>query len=558
VTPTPITLTDANGVRQGTSSGFLATNDDVDRFSFPVSGNRQIIYLRISSMMTNLTPPLQYRMAYTLKDPAGRPIAEGVMDNEFLQIDLSTARLAPAEGTHTLEVFGYKTEQQMTPALGDIRLKYDVEVRVMPDLDMSEGAGGNDTSATAKPVTLALNTTTALTGRIAYVPDNEWFRLNLPARSAPTVLRYELMAPGGGGRFPALSMIPTRQIRVIQEVTTGTTYQDRLTACLSDAVVCPRSFTNPNEGVGLVVSGVCRSPGVDPPHCMLSERNEEYQLAPLRNRKNFVGAIPVPTNVTSMLFFYGDTGRGRLKYADDLEWSIRVTLEDDPDEAMRPPNDRVTEVSLSNATTNVQGVLSFGHGRTIRFADLNEGRGIRGPNDYDAAETDKDSYLFRYGAVTGDQAWELEWTVGEVNGPPPGGSIVFEVVLCTGPATPTGCTGKELQPIQERLDAFTPWYLPVDNQNRRVHFTETRMGNARTLRLEPVACWCHTANQVASGGFVLRVVGVDRTSNDPIPYSIRQAIKPYPSTFPNPDGGSMQLTCPGSEADGGGGCGWQR
>lgn len=560
MTPTPITLTAANGVQQGTSSGYLATNDDVDRFSFPVSGAREIIYVRVSSTMMNLMPPLPFRMAYTLKDPMGRPISEGVMDNEFLQINLSTARLTAGDGTYTLEVYGYKTAQQMTPALGDLRLKYDVEVRLMPDLDMSEGMAGNDTSATARPVNLALNATTALTGRIAYVPDTEWFRLNLPARGGPTVLRYELMPAGTGGRFPPLSMIPTRQIRVIQEVTTGATIQDRQTACVSNRQLCPRSFDDPNAGTGLLVSGVCRSPGIDPPHCVLSERNEEYQIAPLRNQKNFVGGIPVPANVSAILFSFGDTGRGRLKYADDRDWSIRVTLEDDPDEApgTRPAGDIPLDVTLGGAASTVRGVISHGYGKTIEFDDLNMGPGIRGPNDYDATETDRDAYRFNYGGVMGDQTWQLEWTVGDVDGGSgPAGTLAFELLLCTGAQQPDGgCTGRQ-SVLAPTYGAFTPWYLPVENQNRRVQFTQMRQGNATVVRVEPVACFCFSQDKVASGSFQMRVVAVDRTSNDPIAYSVRQSITPYPGSFQNPDGGSTPVGCPGRGADGGGGCGFQ-
>ncbi|MBE2249936.1 MAG: hypothetical protein IAE78_10325 [Myxococcus sp.] len=559
-TPTPIALTAANGVQQGTSSGYLATNDDLDTFSFPVAGARQIIYLRISSTMMNLMPPLAYRMAYTLKDPMGRPISEGVMDNEFLQVDLSTARLTAGDGTYVLEVFGYKTAQQMTPALGDLRLKYDVDVRVMPDLDMtSDGVTGNDTSATARPVNLALNTTTALSGRIAYVADNEWFRLNLPARAGPTVLRYELAAlPATGGRFPPLSTTPTRQIRVIQEVTTGASPQERQNNCVMNATLCPRSFNDPNAGSGLLVSGVCRSPGIDPPHCVLSERNEEFQINALRNRKNFVGAIPVPANVTAMLFSFGDTGKGRLKYADDRDWSIRVTLEDDPDEAMRPAGDVPTNVSLGAAASTVRGVISHGYGKTIEFDDLNQGRGIRGPNDYDATETDRDAYRFDYGGAMGDQTWQLEWTVGDVDGgSAPAGTLAFELLLCTGAQLGDGgCAGRQ-SVLAPTFSAFTPWYLPVENQNRRVQFTQMRQGNATVIRVEPIACFCFSQDKVASGSFQMRVVAVDRTANDPIAYSVRQSISAYPGSYQDPDGGSTPVMCPGRGADGGGGCGFQ-
>jgi hypothetical protein len=555
MTPTPIALAASNGVQQGTSSGYLATNNDLDAFSFPVSGARQIIYLRISSTAMNLMPPLAYRLAFTLKNPAGMPIAEGVMDNEFLQVDLSTARLAPADGTYRLEVFGYRQPNQMTPVPGDLRLRYDVEVRVMPDLDTSEGTMGNDTAATARPVNLALGAPTTLTGRIAYVPDSEWFRLNLPSRSGPAVLRYELLPTGAAGRFPPLAMIPTRQIRVAQEITTGATIADRQNNCATRADLCPRSFEDPFSGPGQLVNGLCRGPGIDPPQCLLAERNEEFQLPPFRSQKNFVGAIPVPPGVTSLLFTYSDTGKGRVKYADDREWSIRVVLEDDPDEAMRTT---IPTVALGSTLTEARGVLTHGYGKTIAFEDLNDGQGIRGPNDYDATDTDRDAFRFTYGGAMGDQTWQLEWTIGNADGGSrPAGTVALELRFCEGASQADGgCPGRT-SILAPRFDLFTPWYLPRELPNRRIQYTQMQQGNATIIRVEPVACYCLAQQFVAGGAFQMSVVAVDRTGNDPIPFSVRQSISAYPGTYANPDGGTTPVSCPGNTPDGGGGCRFQ-
>lgn len=559
MTPTPITLTAMGAIRQGTSSGYLATNDDRDVFSFPVAGARQIIYVRISSTMMGLMPPLAYRLAYTLKDPTGRPISEGVMDNEFLQVDLSTARLTAGDGTYTLELFGYKAPQQMTPAPGDLRLKYDVDVRLMPDLDMQEGMTGNDTSTTARPINLALNTPTNLTGKISYVPDTEWFRLNLPARGGQAVLRYELLPSTGTGRFPPLSTIPTRQIRVVSEVTTGANPQERQTNCVMNASICPRSFTDPSSNHGLLVSGICRAPGIDPPHCILSERNEEYQINALRNQKNFVGAIPVAPNVTAILFSYGDTGRGRLKWADDRDWAIRVTLEDDPDETGRPAGNVPVPITLGGATTSMSGVISHGYGKTIEFDDLNDGRGVRGPNDYDATETDMDAFRLNFGGAMGDQSWRLDWSFGNPDAGSQAAELAFEMRLCQGTMQADGgCTGA-FGILAPTYNAFSPWYLPPTSlANTRIQFTATRNGGQTNVRVEPVACFCFQGATVASGSVLMSVLAVDRTSNDAIPYTVRHSIGAYPSSYTDPDGGAM-TSCPGPNPDGGagGGCGFR-
>lgn len=553
-TPTPIALTNSGGIQQGTGSGYLATADDKDVFSFPVSGARQIIYVRISSTMMNLMPPLAYRMAYTLKDPMGRPVAEGVMDNQFLQVDLSTARLTAGDGTYTLEVNGYKTAQQMTPAPGDLRLKYDVDVRLMPDLDMSEGSTGNDSAATARATNLALNTPTTISGRISYIPDTEYFRLNLPALSGPATLRYELLPSTGTGRFPPLSLIPTRQIRLVKEITTGATVQDRQTACVSNASLCPRSFNDLSSSPGQLVSGVCRSPGIDPPHCVLAERNEEHQIAALAAQKNFVGAIPVLPGVTSLIFSYGDTGRGRLKWADDRDWSIRVTLEDDPDESRMQP----VPVALGTATTALSGVISHGYGKTLEFDDLNMGPGVRGPNDYDATETDVDRFSLNFGGASGDQSWALDWTFGSVDSGSPPGQLVFEMTFCQQTQADGGCTGRFGILAPTYGSTLSPWYLPPVLANTRVQFTSQRNGGQTTVRVEPIACYCFQSNVVSSGSVLMNVLAVDRTSNDAIPYTVRQSIGAYPTSYPNADGGPGMTSCPGPSTDGGmGGCGFR-
>ncbi len=533
-TPTAITLMASAGVQRGTQSGYLATANDVDLYSFPVSGARQIIYVHITSAMTSLMPALAYRMSYVLKNPMGGVISEGVMDNEFLQVDLSTARLTAGDGTYLLEVSAYKLPQQMTPAPGDVRLKYDVEVRVMPDVDMLEGSTGNDGPTTARATNLAVDSPTTLTGKISYVPDMEWFRLTFPASGSPRTLRYELLPPGGGGRFPPLTTVATRQIRVAQEVTLGANNQDRQNNCINNATVCPRSFDDPNKGDGLLVSGVCRSPGIDPPHCLLAERNEEYQIPSLRSRRNFVGAIPVPAGVSSMLLSYGDTGKGRLKFADDNDWSIRVTLESDPDEAGRPANGAPQPMAVSN----VNGAITFGYGKLIQFDDLNMAPGIRGPKDYDATDTDSDTYLFSVGGA-GDHNWQFEYTVGYADGGSrPAGTLAFEITMCQGPVSGNACPGQR-GIIYPDFGSFAPWYLPLVQGNERVHFTQMQQGNSVVIRAEPVACYCVPASTAAAGGFLLSVVAVDRTSNDPIPYSIRQSAPAFSCPGAVQDGGAM-------------------
>jgi hypothetical protein len=546
-TPTPITLTAGGDGQQGTQSGFLATTDDVDLFSFPMGlGGRQIIYLRITGPNPHPTnPPPPFRLGYTLYDPANNPISEGQVDNEFQQIDLSTARLAASMGTYTLRVSAYKPPNMPGPVKGDLRIKYDVEVRIIPDLDMLEP---NDTLATARLVNLSPNSGQTLTGRLSTVPDEEWFRFSLPARASPSVLRWEMRVASGGGRFPPLAPTATRQVRFVRQVTQGVTAQDRQNACIRDPVACPKGYDDPQADSALLVDALCKA--ADPPLCLYAQRNEHPDYA---NLKNLVGALPIPANQAMDLYMVvRDEGRGRLKYADDRDWTINVRWDDDADEAGRQSGPTV--VTLGGAPSEVSGALTYGYGRMLNF-DLDDrtGRGIRGPQDYDAFDTDRDLFQFNLNGTT-DLAWQLEWTIDHGDAGSPPGDLVFEFTFCgTGAASDGGlCPG-----AQTRLFAFstrpqTPWYTPPTLPYVATLISRQNQGNSTVLTVQPIACQCLSASRVAAGRFFANLGAVDRTRNDPIVYRVRQSVSAYPSTYTG-DGGAT-VSCPVLD----GGCGFDR
>src|SRR5207237_1074366 len=62
-TPTPIALQPVSGVQQGTGTGYLATDDDVDKFSVAVPTGTNILYLNLTA--PRLTPPTPFRLAYS-------------------------------------------------------------------------------------------------------------------------------------------------------------------------------------------------------------------------------------------------------------------------------------------------------------------------------------------------------------------------------------------------------------------------------------------------------------------------------------------------------------
>ncbi len=536
-TPTVIPLAAATDGVSGTQSGFLATTDDTDLFSFDVTPtSRQIIYLHITSKMANLLPPPPYRLAYTLYEPGGTSISEGVMDNAFLQVDLSTARLAPGPGTYKLAIYGYKSPGSTAPIAGDLRLKYDIEVRVLPDIDMREP---NDSVTTAQTVNVTSGTQT-LTGRLSYVADEEWFKLVVAPSGTARTLRYEISVDKAAGRFPQISAVSTRQARLVTQVTTGATAQDRKTNCTNDSTVCPRSFDSLQSSQGQLVSTLC---GIaDPPQCLWGERNEEAQITALKDMKNFVGAVPVPTSGQTYVLMFRDQGARNMKYADDRVWNIRVTLSDDADEQSRGATP--TLVQLGASSVDAPGVISYGYGALLGSDfDINMGDGVRGPNDYDAYETDKDLFEFHYpGGASGDQSWGLEWSIDNLDGGVPPGDLALEVTLCGSGAAPDGglCGASRRFIFGATLGGTTPWYLPVTNGSQRMLFTKTVTGAATTFTATGDACNCFAASSVTSGKFFVNVAGVNRVANDPLVYHLRQSVNAYPNgnaVCPVTDGG---------------------
>ncbi len=552
-TPTPITLTAAGAEQQGMSSGYLATNDDVDVYSFQVtSASRQIIYLHITDPVPHPTnpPPAFGRLTYTLFDPMNTAISEGTMGNEFQPIDLATARLVPMTGTYTVKISGYKPPNSTAVVPGDLRVQYTVAIRLLPDLDPQEP---NDTFATAKPVAMSPNSTTTLTGKLSYVADEEWFALRLPARSSPSVLRYKATVAAAAGRYAPTSKVASRQVRLIEQVTTGTTSQDRQVACLTNPTACPRSFTDPLSNAGMLIKSLCQVS--DPPQCLYSERDEETMHH--ANLTNFVGAIPVaPNAATDVYLVFRDQGQGGIKYADDRDWTIEVQWNDDADEASRVGGPTV--VNLGGGTTTSTGVISFGYGRTLDPFDINRGDGIRGPEDYDAFDTDRDLFQFNVSG-TGDQSWALQWELGHADGGSAApGELGLDLIFCNGTGTPADggfCVGQ-----QERIFAYSdqvlaPWYSPsMDLAHSFLLIDKQNTLTSTVFTVKPAACTCLSGPRTAAGRFFINVLGINRVSNDPIQYTLRQSINPYPSAtnFPGLDGGPT--TCPVVDA----GCGFAK
>ncbi|WNG39688.1 hypothetical protein F0U61_42950 [Archangium violaceum] len=88
---TPLVLTDQGGVRVGSATGYLATEGDVDRFTFDVPVGR-IAYVRVTAPSLAPQPPPAYFLSYKLMRPDDSPEAEGHVQSNELAADLATAR----------------------------------------------------------------------------------------------------------------------------------------------------------------------------------------------------------------------------------------------------------------------------------------------------------------------------------------------------------------------------------------------------------------------------------------------------------------------------------
>lgn len=555
VTPTPITLTPSGGVSTGTQQGVLATANDVDSYSFTVTGAaRQIVYVHVtdpSPPALPYNPPIPYRTELILIDPAGVVLSDEVMDNSFLTLDLATARLATRPGAYKVVVQGYK-EQGATSIPGDLRLKQKVEVRVMPDVDPLEGASGNDLETLAHPVTLSLNTPTVLSGRISYVPDDEWFNLTLAANGQPTTLRYEVTVGATGGRFPPLPSVPSRQVRLETPVSGSTTQQNQVN-CKTQETVCPKGYEG-DTGKQQLVELLCSQDfsadgGGVGPMCLWAERDENQPS--FGALKNFVGAIPIPPHggPLSYHFLFRDQGRGAKKYADDLDWTIRLTWASDADEASRVGGPTVS--TLTGAPTEAVGELTFGYGRILDPFDINSGQGIRSFEDYDAVPSDLD--LFQFNLPTTDEAWSLEWDMSSPDGGTPG-ELALDLVECASGGPPP-CPGTT-RLLADPRSPTAPWYVPPVYANAKVLFTRQQLGNVTRVTLEPVACGCFGPPVSTAGHLYMNVGAANRVSNAPLLYRIRQSVSAYPSSYQS-DGGTV--SCPNVAPDGGVlGCGMWR
>jgi hypothetical protein len=553
---TQIPLMQVGAILKGTQSGYLATDNDVDVFKFNVPAAspapRDFIYLHITTMMA-LMPPPQYRLSYVLEDPNGIRIAEGVTDNAFLQVDLATSKLVRVPGVYTLTISGYRQNpNDMTTVPGDLRQQYNVDVEVMEDLDREEP---NDSMAEAAPraMTLSPGGSVSKTGRLSYVPDPEWFAFDIPASAGNATMSVKLTVAQASGRFAPLAGPHDRQLRIMSTVP-GAGVPDAINNCLNNVNgACPKGYDPQDTAQADLVSRICTGfADAGAAECLWLERNANLDAKHFQDLHNMAGVIPVPPRAATTRYWVlvGDDGNN---WADDVDWTLTVSLADDPDEARFPASGGL--VSSINGTVN--GELTYGFGRVLDDWDLglcasnpngdnnnsDNCHGIRSPFDYDAMPSDVDTFSFALG-FGADEAWGLQWDLFKADGGSLPSEISIDLAFCGMALADGGCSIGTTTAYQS--GNFSPWYsdaLP----DRVVGWTRQDMGSFVRVTANANQCLCF---QKAFSQMKMSISVADREYYAPLRYQVTQSVGGYSGTFPG-DGG-MTTACGQAQADGGG------
>ncbi len=568
--PTPIALTSMGGYQQGSAQGYLSTEGDVDRFSVEVPAGKKVLHLSLQAPAQ--TPPPPFRLSYELFSPSGTRVAEGVVQNEFLAVDLATARLSTEAGAWTVAVKGYESASLPGPKPGSLTLQYTLTARVLDEDDPSEGPGQNDTLATARALGFtAVGQTRTEQGKLGYVPDSDWFRVEVPAHASPTVLHYRLRPGQGPGRFAPLPGNLDRELRALREVVTGGSGADDVQACKTDQQRCPRAFGN-----DAVLSGIftqqCEQPS--PPRCLWARRAEHVSFDGLRNFEGTLRMDPA-ASARHVYLLVQDQGND---WADDVPYTLEVTWRADTDEAnvwSGGPEQAPAKALAYDATGatypspptgaayEVTRRMSYGYGY-LRSNNPNQGEGVRAPGDYDAVPSDVDTLRFTLPAAPdpdaghADLAWALQW---EIAHPADGGTrpydLALELTFCDGDQSggggactevSTGSKGGAMT-LQYTGSGVNAWHNPGSPAALRQPIYQREVQNGRTVvTVLPYGCFCLEPRFVRGGEFKVDVVSVDRRSHDDLPYTVRTAYLDYPQSYTLPDGGTESCPPPGPDA----------
>ncbi|MCY1016507.1 hypothetical protein [Pyxidicoccus sp. MSG2] len=577
-TPTPLALAPEGAQQVGTMTGYLATDNDVDHYTFDLAVGK-VAYVRIVAPNQEFVP--NWRLSYELRRPGfAEKEDEGQVPPQVRGGELATARKVKLAGTWMLVVKGYRGLNDKETAQGDLNQRYEVEVRVMDEDDVQDRTGtGNDTvqGATARSLESASpgtpQATTSFTGRLGYVPDRDWYSVRLPASSVPTVLSYRVVPLGTGGRFPPLPDTADRLVQVFTLVNKGANISEWRTACLSDVTACPKGYGE-NPDARQLVEGYCTRGDLPAPMCTHSYREEAAANPRFTNLSNFRGVIPVPAHTAAVTYYLVVQDDG-TNWADDRDYRVDVAWDvEDADELSRYTGGVEVPVARTLASTtaypappdtaefSVTGQLSTGYGRLRSGDDRLSGLGVRGPADYDAVPSDVDSYQFQLPTVAApeDRAWLVQWEVAKLaDGGTPHG-LALDLTFCDGDAADAGVGG--CSPVTTgsrngsltlgyRADALRAWHTPsgASSSSLQPQYTLEERPGSTVVTLAPYACGCLERRFIHGGTMRVDVSASERLDYERVNYTLRTGYGAYPQSY-SVDGGAS-VSCPAPTQDGG-------
>ena len=557
---TAIPLASQGDALVGTQTGWLSTAGDLDLFEFDVPANK-VLYLRVTAPL--VAPPPSFRLRYELLDPSGKPVSEGVAQNEYIAVDLATARRVWTAGKWKLKIVGFMGTNSTEPAPGNLDLKYTIDVRLFDEADSNELTSPNNTLETATLIPLgSVGQTQSKTGRIGYVADPDWYGVTLAASAQPTVLHYRLRVSDTPGRFEPLTLVGDRELRVLRHVQTGGTAQQDVRACTDDTNVCPKG--GGLNIVGGLIDEQCSQ--FSPPRCLWSRRTEHRDFERLAN---FEGTLPIAPHgsATTVYFLVQDEGN---TWADDREYTLEVTRWADADEAARfsGGSEQFVGASLAQDTQNaypyppsnatvLTGTLSYGPGEVTSGRDYV----VKGGFDYDAVTSDIDYYEIDLPAPADPQqplelAWALEWEIAHLADGTKPSDLVIDLEFCDG-ANPSGGTCRPVKTSSRgsRLSiAYSgsqqwAWHnVSAPATDRQSKYERQVTASATTVTTSAYGCPCIETRFVQGGFFRMSVRALDRTDYAPTPYTLRTAWTTYPQSYTAANGTTQSCPAPGPGA----------
>ena len=584
-TATPITLTGGASGLQGSNGGYLSTPGDADYYSIPVNYPSctpstpqmcPVMWLDVvqDCPITTCPAPHRYRLEYFLRDPSGTVVATdsagagSLVSNSNMEV--ATARLLKATGTYTLQVRGWidPNNQTVIPP-GDLTFKYKVQVKIVPLQDPKEP---NDTinDAKAKPtpdLTLAgPGSSGTITGRISFVPDPDYYRVQLSGASAgPHLLHYKVTPSNAPARFPAL---PGPRDRLLQLTTEVDGDAGTRNACAAgDAGVCIIS-ANPNNYNYPVATNLCLATTAQ---CLQSARYESPDAGSnpnLINLGNFESVLQVPPHngAVDYFFLYEDDG---TNWADDTDYTIFVEWLNEPDTAEAVPDPQRGPVAMGAGAAATAlggpsvGFLSYGIGALDTSVGISP---ITDVKDYDGRGDDVDTYIVDVplGAVA-DARLFFQWRIpsAAMSTTPPY-DLGIHLAFCV-PDGGVDCASVQTAPLNNPSAqlgliyddaAKTSWWnfggtaTPLEPLYDRSYSGSAPTGNVLTV-LRDYACGCLEQRLVPASGtarMFISVFPINRTGwgTYTIPYTVETGfgtVPSYPYNFTAVPSGAS-IACP--------------